>query len=150
MTDKKQADIFLDENYQDELATLAREIDIKQKLILELEAQQRRIKSMQHQYENKLEMMETRIKSTEEERDKVLENMSKFKHWSFLQCSISIHHTNQCQILFLESKADTGNSTKVKAEYQKKLETMKKELGKLKVSLKFYFSLDSQDRLSST
>lgn len=55
-----------------ELADLTSEIDIKQRLIEELELSQRRLNSMKQHYEEKLAQLQTRIRATQEERDKVL------------------------------------------------------------------------------
>ena len=47
------------------------EISIKQKLIEGLEQSQRRLETMRHQYEEKLNVLMNRIRATQEERDKV-------------------------------------------------------------------------------
>lgn len=47
------------------------EISIKQKLIEGLELSQRRLETMRHQYEEKLNVLMNRIRATQEERDKV-------------------------------------------------------------------------------
>ncbi|KAJ8050015.1 Kinesin-like protein KIF21A [Holothuria leucospilota] len=60
---------------QEELAEIACEINIKQRLIEELETSQRRLQTMKAQYEQKLESLQNRIKETENERDKVLANL---------------------------------------------------------------------------
>nr|CAD7461303.1 unnamed protein product [Timema tahoe] len=60
------------EEYGLELAELNSEINIKQKLIDELEQSQRRLHVMKQQYEDKLQQLMARIKNTQEERDKVL------------------------------------------------------------------------------
>lgn len=59
------------ENYNEELAELTSEISIKQKLIEGLEQSQRRLETMRHQYEEKLNVLMNRIRATQEERDKV-------------------------------------------------------------------------------
>nr|CAD7203554.1 unnamed protein product [Timema douglasi] len=64
------------EEYGLELAELNSEIDIKQKLIDELEQSQRRLHVMKQQYEDKLQQLMARIKNTQEERDKVLASYS--------------------------------------------------------------------------
>ncbi|XP_071853680.1 kinesin-like protein KIF21A isoform X3 [Apostichopus japonicus] len=60
---------------QEELAEIACEINIKQRLIEELETSQRRLQTMKAHYEEKLESLHYRIKETENERDKVLANL---------------------------------------------------------------------------
>ncbi|XP_067001176.2 kinesin-like protein KIF21A isoform X2 [Anabrus simplex] len=67
-----------DENqkYGIELAELTSEINIKQKLIEELERSERQLQSMRQHYEDKLMQLQQRIKATQEERDKVLASYS--------------------------------------------------------------------------
>jgi len=60
-----------------ELAELTSDIDMKQRLIEELENSQRRLEWMKQHYEEKLSQLQTRIKATQEERDKVLATFSK-------------------------------------------------------------------------
>uniref|UniRef100_A0A8D3BWE3 Kinesin family member 21A n=1 Tax=Scophthalmus maximus TaxID=52904 RepID=A0A8D3BWE3_SCOMX len=95
------------ENYQADLANITCEIAIKQKLIDELENSQRRLHTLKQQYEQKLMMLQCKIKDTQLERDRVLQNMSK-------------------TMVGTEDK-----SRKIKAEYEKKLSVMNKELQKL-------------------
>jgi len=59
-----------------EIAELSNEIDIKQKLIEELERSQQRMVSMKQHYEDKLMQLQDRIKATQDERDKVLASFS--------------------------------------------------------------------------
>uniref|UniRef100_A0A8C2ZVE1 Kinesin family member 21A n=1 Tax=Cyclopterus lumpus TaxID=8103 RepID=A0A8C2ZVE1_CYCLU len=97
------------ENFQADLANITCEIAIKQKLIDELENSQRRLHTLKQQYEQKLMMLQCKIRDTQLERDRVLQNMSKTK----------------------EKK-----SRKIKAEYEKKLSVMNKELQKLQSAQK--------------
>ncbi|KAG8225097.1 hypothetical protein J437_LFUL000076 [Ladona fulva] len=62
--------------YGMELAELTSEINIKQKLIEELELSQRRLQSMRAHYEDKLTQLQKRIQDTQEERDKVLASIT--------------------------------------------------------------------------
>uniref|UniRef100_A0A671UC66 Kinesin family member 21A n=1 Tax=Sparus aurata TaxID=8175 RepID=A0A671UC66_SPAAU len=94
------------ENFQADLANITCEIAIKQKLIDELENSQRRLHTLKQQYEQKLMMLQCKIRDTQLERDRVLHNMSK--------------------TVGTEDKA-----RKIKAEYEKKLSVMNKELQKL-------------------
>ncbi|XP_052125712.1 kinesin-like protein KIF21A isoform X2 [Frankliniella occidentalis] len=96
-----------------ELAELTSEIDIKQKLIEELELSQRRLNSMKQHYEEKLAQLQTRIRATQEERDKVL-------------ASIVGGHNNQ----------QTDKAKKVKEEYERKLSNMQKEVTRLQSAKK--------------
>ncbi|XP_044199258.1 kinesin-like protein KIF21A isoform X2 [Thunnus albacares] len=100
------------ENVQADLANITCEIAIKQKLIDELENSQRRLHTLKQQYEQKLSMLQNKIRDTQLERDKVLHNMG-----SVETCT--------------EEKAK-----KIKAEYERKLSSMNKELQKLQSAQK--------------
>ncbi|KAK5616669.1 Kinesin-like protein kif21a [Crenichthys baileyi] len=100
------------ENYQADLANITCEIAIKQKLIDELENSQRRLHTLKQQYEQKLMMLQCKIKDTQLERDRVLQNMNSVESGT-------------------EDKA-----RKIKAEYEKKLSIMNKELQKLQSAQK--------------
>uniref|UniRef100_A0A667YVJ5 Kinesin family member 21A n=1 Tax=Myripristis murdjan TaxID=586833 RepID=A0A667YVJ5_9TELE len=98
------------ENYQADLANITCEIAIKQKLIDELENSQRRLHTLKQQYEQKLMMLQCKIRDTQLERDRVLQNM-------------------------VESGSE-DKARKIKAEYEKKLSVMNKELQKLQAAQK--------------
>lgn len=100
------------ESVQADLANITCEIAIKQKLIDELENSQRRLHTLKQQYEQKLMMLQNKIRDTQLERDKVLHNMG-----SVESCT--------------EEKAK-----KIKAEYERKLSSMNKELTKLQSAQK--------------
>ncbi|KAM6962334.1 kinesin-like protein KIF21A isoform 2-T2 [Tautogolabrus adspersus] len=100
------------ENVQADLANITCEIAIKQKLIDELENSQRRLHTLKQQYEQKLMMLQNKIKDTQLERDKVLHNMGSVESGT-------------------EEKAK-----KIKAEYERKLGSMNKELQKLQSAQK--------------
>ncbi|XP_058480470.1 kinesin-like protein KIF21A isoform X2 [Solea solea] len=100
------------ENVQADLANITCEIAIKQKLIDELENSQRRLHTLKQQYEQKLMMLQNKIKDTQLERDKVLHNMGSVESGT-------------------EEKAK-----RIKAEYEKKLSSMNKELQKLQSAQK--------------
>uniref|UniRef100_A0A3B4TA48 Kinesin family member 21A n=1 Tax=Seriola dumerili TaxID=41447 RepID=A0A3B4TA48_SERDU len=100
------------ENYQADLANITCEIAIKQKLIDELENSQRRLHTLKQQYEQKLMMLQCKIRDTQLERDRVLHNMTSVESGT-------------------EDKA-----RKIKAEYEKKLSVMNKELQKLQSAQK--------------
>ncbi|XP_042198029.1 kinesin-like protein KIF21B [Callorhinchus milii] len=99
-------------NYQADLADLTCEIEIKQKLIDELENSQRRLHILKQQYEQKLIMLQSKIRDTQLERDRVLQNLG----------------TMEC---YTEEKAN-----KIKADYEKRLKEMNRELQKLQVAQK--------------
>ncbi|XP_034390150.1 kinesin-like protein KIF21A isoform X3 [Cyclopterus lumpus] len=100
------------ENFQADLANITCEIAIKQKLIDELENSQRRLHTLKQQYEQKLMMLQCKIRDTQLERDRVLQNMNT-----------------------VETGTD-DKSRKIKAEYEKKLSVMNKELQKLQSAQK--------------
>ncbi|XP_034529948.1 kinesin-like protein KIF21A isoform X2 [Notolabrus celidotus] len=100
------------ENVQADLANITCEIAIKQKLIDELENSQRRLHTLKQQYEQKLMMLQNKIKDTQLERDKVLHNMGSVETGT-------------------EEKAK-----KIRAEYERKLSSMNKELQKLQSAQK--------------
>ncbi|KAJ8393382.1 hypothetical protein AAFF_G00061040 [Aldrovandia affinis] len=88
------------------------EIAIKQKLIDELENSQRRLHTLKQQYEQKLMMLQSKIRDTQLERDRVLHNMG-----SVETCT--------------EEKAK-----KIKADYEKRLNVMNREMQKLQSAQK--------------
>uniref|UniRef100_A0A672L7A2 Kinesin motor domain-containing protein n=1 Tax=Sinocyclocheilus grahami TaxID=75366 RepID=A0A672L7A2_SINGR len=100
------------EDFQADLANITCEIAIKQRLIDELENSQRRLHTLKQQYEQKLMMLQSKIRDTQLERDRVLQNMG-----SVESCT--------------EEKAK-----KIKSEYEKKLNSMNKELQKLQSAQK--------------
>uniref|UniRef100_A0A3B4F9I6 Kinesin-like protein KIF21A n=1 Tax=Pundamilia nyererei TaxID=303518 RepID=A0A3B4F9I6_9CICH len=100
------------ENVQADLANITCEIAIKQKLIDELENSQRRLHTLKQQYEQKLMMLQNKIRDTQLERDKVLHNMGSVESGT-------------------EEKAK-----RIKAEYERKLTSMNKELQKLQSAQK--------------
>lgn len=95
----------------EELASLTSDIDMKQKLIDELELSQRRMQTMKQHYEDKLMQLQLRIRDTQEERDKVLQ-------------SYSFH------------QEPNDKAKKIKEEYQRKLAEMQKELKRLQTAQK--------------
>uniref|UniRef100_A0A803TSB9 Kinesin family member 21B n=1 Tax=Anolis carolinensis TaxID=28377 RepID=A0A803TSB9_ANOCA len=99
-------------NFQADLADLTCEIEIKQKLIDELENSQRRLQTLKHQYEEKLILLQNKIRDTQLERDRVLQNLSS------MEC-------------YTEEKAN-----KIKADYEKRLREMNRDLQKLQAAQK--------------
>ena len=102
----------------EELVELTSEISLKQKLIEELETSQKRLHIMKQQYETKLLALEQRIMSTQDERDKVLKNIS--------------------------NNSANGKSekfTKIKYEYEEKLNRLQGEVKKLKTAQKEHAKL---------
>ncbi|XP_059806391.1 kinesin-like protein KIF21B isoform X3 [Hypanus sabinus] len=99
-------------NYQADLADITCEIEIKQKLIDELENSQRRLQILKQQYEEKLILLQNKIRDTQLERDRVLKNLGS------MECNT-------------EERA-----SKIKADYEKKLKEMNRELQKLQMAQK--------------
>lgn len=87
-----------------ELEALTSDIDVKQRLIQELELSQRRLQNMKQHYEDKLAQLQARIKDTQEERDKVLHSLQQ------------------------QPAPPTEKVKKLRDEYEKKLSAMQKEM----------------------
>ncbi|XP_020295594.1 kinesin-like protein KIF21A isoform X2 [Pseudomyrmex gracilis] len=87
-----------------ELEALTSDIDVKQRLIQELELSQRRLQTMKQHYEDKLAQLQARIKDTQEERDKVLMSLQQ------------------------QPAPPTEKVKKLRDEYEKKLTNMQKEM----------------------
>lgn len=95
-----------------ELEALTSDIDVKQRLIQELELSQRRLQSLKQHYEDKLAQLQARIRDTQDERDKVLSSLQQ-------------HPTPQ-----------TEKVKKLRDEYEKKLTVMQKEMRLLQTAKK--------------
>ena len=106
-----QSDEELDEELETskcELEQITAEVSMKETLINELEHLQKRLTSMQNQYEKKLKLMSEQIKITEQERDRVLQNLSNI------------------------DDSDKKKIEKVHEKYNKKIEQMKKQMKTIK------------------
>ncbi|XP_076003308.1 kinesin-like protein KIF21B isoform X1 [Genypterus blacodes] len=99
-------------NFQADLADLTCEIEIKQKLIDELENSQRRLMMLKLQYEEKLILLQNKIRDTQLERDRVLKNLMSMENYT-------------------EEKA-----SRIKQEYEKRLKEMNRDLLKLQTAQK--------------
>lgn len=77
----------VDSQYSQELANLTSEINLKQKLIEELELSQRRLSNLRQHYEDKLQQLQTTIKLTQEERDTVLSSLGNLNKFFTYLCS---------------------------------------------------------------
>lgn len=80
-------------NFQADLADLTCEIEIKQKLIDELENSQRRLQTLKHQYEEKLILLQNKIRDTQLERDRVLQNLSEARAMQLFPDPLSCQKT---------------------------------------------------------
>ncbi|XP_024282213.2 kinesin-like protein KIF21B isoform X2 [Oncorhynchus tshawytscha] len=99
-------------NFQVDLADLTSEIEIKQKLIDELENSQKRLLQLKLQYEEKLILLQNKIRDTQLERDRVLHNLLSMENYT-------------------EEKA-----SRIKSEYEKRLKEMNRDLLKLQAAQK--------------
>uniref|UniRef100_A0A3Q2ZUY0 Kinesin family member 21B n=1 Tax=Kryptolebias marmoratus TaxID=37003 RepID=A0A3Q2ZUY0_KRYMA len=99
-------------NFQADLADLTCEIEIKQKLIDELENSQRRLMMLKLQYEEKLILLQNKIRDTQLERDRVLQNLMSMENYT-------------------EEKAN-----RIRQEYEKRLKEMNRDLLKLQAAQK--------------
>ncbi|XP_050438824.1 kinesin-like protein KIF21A isoform X2 [Adelges cooleyi] len=108
----------VDSQYSQELANLTSEINLKQKLIEELELSQRRLANLRQHYEEKLQQLQTKIKLTQDERDTVLTSLG------------SSNTNNQSEKV-----------KRVKDDYERKLTTMQKELKSLQSARKEHAKL---------
>ncbi|KAK9890310.1 hypothetical protein WA026_010413 [Henosepilachna vigintioctopunctata] len=114
-TDSEGKDVDT-ETMKDELLTITQDIDMKQKLIDELELSQRRMQTMRQHYEDKLQQLQHRIKDTQDERDKILHSMS--------------------------PQLDSNDKIKkIKDDYTKRLAEMQKDLKKLQAAQKEHVRL---------
>ncbi|XP_072159948.1 kinesin-like protein KIF21A isoform X3 [Bemisia tabaci] len=104
--------------FSQELADLTTDINLKQKLIEELEKSQKRLQSLKQHYEEKLMALQAKIKATQDERDKVL-------------ASFSNQNNNQ----------PSEKVRKVRDEYESKLNNMQRELRTLQSAKKEHAKL---------
>ncbi|KAJ8259637.1 hypothetical protein GJAV_G00171730 [Gymnothorax javanicus] len=99
-------------DFQTDLADLTCEIEIKQKLIEELENSQRRLTTLKLQYEEKLILLQNKIRDTQQERDRVLHNLMSMENYT-------------------EEKAN-----RIRSDYEKRLKEMNRDLVKLQAAQK--------------
>lgn len=70
--------IFAEKEMEENLNEINSDIEIKTKLIEQLELSQERMQVMRQHYEEKLTVLTSKIFSTQKERDEVLANMGKY------------------------------------------------------------------------
>lgn len=75
---------------QAELNDLSSDIELKTKLIEQLELSQNRLKIMKQHYEEKLNVLNSKIVNTQQERDQVLANLEAGNKNLFSSCDFSI------------------------------------------------------------
>lgn len=100
---------------QEDLIDISEDIELKSKLIEQLEMTKNRMEKMRQIYEEKLNVLNSKIINTQRERDQVLANMSN-----------SINGTN------LGPQNDKAK--KIRDEYERKISDMQKELKKLQLA----------------
>lgn len=101
--------------YQEDLNDISEDIELKSKLIEQLEMTKERMEKMRQIYEEKLNVLNSKIINTQRERDQVLANMT----------NSQVGGPN----------ANTNDKTKkVKDEYERKISDMQKELRKLQLA----------------
>lgn len=101
---------------QEDLIDISEDIELKSKLIEQLEMTKNRMEKMRQIYEEKLNVLNSKIINTQRERDQVLANMS---------ASMSGG---------ANSSVNTDKTKKVREEYERKISDMQKELKKLQIA----------------
>lgn len=101
---------------QEELIDLNEDIELKSKLIEQLEMTKNRMEKMRQIYEEKLNVLNSKIINTQRERDQVLANMT----------SSMAGNTN--------SPGGNDKTKKVREEYERKISDMQKELKRLQLA----------------
>lgn len=79
---------------QAELNDLSSDIELKTKLIEQLELSQNRLKIMKQHYEEKLNVLNSKIQNTQQERDQVLANMEAGNFFQFLSFNLFLKKSN--------------------------------------------------------
>lgn len=128
---------------QAELNDLSSDIELKTKLIEQLELSQNRLKIMKQHYEEKLNVLNSKIVNTQQERDQVLANMEAGKE----EQTARVPFTTFALTIFVFVFQGVGGITnslydksdkikKVRDEYERKISDMHKELRKLQSAQK--------------
>lgn len=99
---------------QEDLNDISEDIELKSKLIEQLEMTKNRMEKMRQIYEDKLNVLNSKILNTQRERDQVLANMG--------GPGAPVSNTNNEKI------------KKVREEYERKIIDMQKELRKLQLA----------------
>lgn len=101
--------------YQEDLNDISEDIELKSKLIEQLEMTKERMEKMRQIYEEKLNVLNSKIISTQRERDQVLANMT--------NSLVGVPNANT-----------NDKAKKVKEEYERKINDMQKEMRKLQLA----------------
>ncbi|XP_030849432.1 kinesin-like protein KIF21A isoform X11 [Strongylocentrotus purpuratus] len=125
---------------QENLAELACEITIKQRLIEELEHSQKRLHTMKMQYEEKLGSLLDKIKETESERDKVLDNLGSMAESRTKDKAEKIRKEFEIKLKKLSEEKDRltkvqkehNKILKSKSQFERQMKGLKDEVFKMK------------------
>lgn len=101
---------------QEDLIDLNEDIELKSKLIEQLEMTKNRMEKMRQIYEDKLNVLNSKIINTQRERDQVLANMTASMGGN------------------MNLPVNNDKTKKVREEYERKISEMQKELKKLQLA----------------
>ncbi|XP_071509041.1 kinesin-like protein KIF21A [Diadema antillarum] len=125
---------------QENLAELSCEINIKQRLIEELELSQKRLHAMKAQYEEKLCSLHDKIRETESERDKVLENLGSMAESRTKdkadkirkEFEIKLKKLSEEKDRLLKAQKEHSKILKTKSRFEKQMKGLQDEVTKMK------------------
>ena len=132
---------------QENLTNLSVEIDMKERLINELESQKKNYDTMKTHYEEKLYLLNDRIQKIQEERDKIIGNMTKLNQDNKydeqirkikFDYEIKLKNLQTEIVKYSNLKEKHSKIVKTHSENEKQLQQLSKELiemKKLKVKL---------------
>ena len=135
------------EKLQAEINTLGFEIDLKKRLIGELETNNKNLEKMKSYYEDKMQLLHSRIKQIEDERDKTISQLSQDSSPNSNDDQIKkIRHDYELKLQSLQSdlhkyaqiKAKNAEMLRQAQENERNLQQLNRELldmKKLKVKL---------------
>ncbi|XP_033638364.1 kinesin-like protein KIF21A isoform X2 [Asterias rubens] len=125
---------------QEDLADLACEINIKQRLIEELETSQRRLQTLKAQYEMKMVSLQDKIRETELERDKILTNMGSLTETRTQEKAEKIRKEFEIKLKKLSSEKDRMQKAskehskllRNKSQFERQMKMLTGDLSKMK------------------
>lgn len=143
------------EKLQNEINTLGFEIDLKKRLIDELETNNKNLEKMKIYYEDKLNLLHSRIKQIQEERDKMISQLNETSPSNYDDQIKKIRLDYELKLQSLQSdlhkyqqiKSKNNEMLKQAQENERNLSVMNRELfemKKLKVKLMNQLKDDSQ------
>ncbi|XP_022094071.1 kinesin-like protein KIF21A isoform X3 [Acanthaster planci] len=139
-SDSEDEDDTAQSQLQEDLADLACEINIKQRLIEELETSQRRLYTLKAQYEEKMMSLQSKIRETEMERDKILANMGSLTETRTKEKAEKIRKEFEIKLKKLTNEKDRMHKAskehskllKDKSQYERQMKTLTSDLTKMK------------------